>query len=47
MRNEVIVRKLISYTEKVLAYCQGMDYRDFAADSRLAEACVFNLSQIG
>lgn len=47
MRNDVIVRKLLDYTEKILAYCRGCDYDSFCANSLLAEACVFNLSQMG
>ena len=47
MRNDVIIGKLISYSEKVLSYCKGQSYDDFIGDSKLVEACVFNLSQIG
>ena len=47
MKNEVIVNKLISYTEKILTYCAGYDYVSFCSDSKLVEACVFNLSQMG
>lgn len=47
MRNEVIVRKMAAYIGKVLGYCEGCDYASFAADSKLVEACVFNLSQLG
>lgn len=47
MRNSVIVEKLIAYTDKILSYCEGVEYDAFAADSKLVEACVFNLSQMG
>ena len=47
MRNEVIVRKMAGYVSKVLGYCEGYDYDGFVADSKLVEACVFNLSQLG
>lgn len=47
MRNEVILRKLLGYTRKIRGYCEGCSYAEFAADSKLAEACVFNLSQMG
>nr|WP_326184783.1 hypothetical protein [uncultured Oscillibacter sp.] len=47
MRNDIIVAKMIAYTDKVMGYCAGMDYAAFAADSKLVEACVFNLSQLG
>ncbi len=47
MRNEVIVQKLIDYIEKITNYCIGKDYNSFIGDSKLVEACVFNLSQMG
>lgn len=47
MRNNIIVEKLIAYTEKLLQYCDGLDYEQFSADTKLVEACVFNLSQMG
>ena len=47
MRNEIIVQKLLAYAEKLLRYCDGLDYAAFASDSKLVEACVFNLSQMG
>ena len=47
MRNEVIVRKLIVYADKILGYCDGVSYDGFCGDSKLVDACVFNLSQMG
>jgi len=47
MRNEVVVQKLIGYIEKIMNYCIGKDYNSFIADTKLVEACVFNLSQMG
>ena len=47
MRNKVIAQKLLAYSEKVIGYCRGMDYEQFSSDSKLVEACVFNLSQMG
>lgn len=47
MKNEIVVQKLKGYTDKVLSYCEGMTYEQFCADSKLVEACVFNLSQMG
>lgn len=47
MRNELIVKKLVAYADKVLAYCAGMDYGSFVADTRTVDACVFNISQMG
>jgi uncharacterized protein with HEPN domain len=47
MRNEIILKKLRAYSKKVLNYCEGVSYAEFIADSKLVEACVFNLSQMG
>lgn len=47
MRNSIIVQKMLAYTEKLMAYCDGYSYDTFAADMKLVDACVFNLSQIG
>lgn len=47
MRNDIIVQKLIAYSRKVVQYCDGVTYSEFIADSKLLEACVFNLSQMG
>lgn len=47
MRNNVIVQKLYQYALKLIAYCDGYTYDGFAADMKLVEACVFNLSQMG
>lgn len=47
MNNEIIVKKLAAYAEKVIRYCEGVNYEQFSADSMLAEACVFNLGQMG
>jgi len=47
MKNEIIVKKIIAYTDKLLDYCDGLTSQQFFADTKLVEACVFNLSQIG
>lgn len=47
MRNEIISKKLLGYAEKILNYCKGFTYDDFISDTKLVEACVFNLSQMG
>lgn len=47
MRNDIIVSKLIGYADKVMGYCEGTSYDEFCKDSKLVEACVFNLSQMG
>lgn len=38
---------MITYVEKILSYCDGLNYDTFTSDSKLVEACVFNLSQLG
>ena len=47
MRNEIVVRKMTAYSQKLLEYCDGYTYEAFKADSKTVEACVFNLSQLG
>ena len=47
MRNEVILQKLYGYSGKLMDYCQGCTYESFSVDTKLVEACVFNLSQMG
>lgn len=47
MRNEVVVQKLVSYIDKIMDYCDGKGYESFIADTKLVEACVFNISQMG
>lgn len=42
-----IISKIINYAEKALDYCKGVDQAYFMADTKLVEACVFNLIQIG
>lgn len=48
MRNEIIIQKIIVYSEKILKYCEAFsDKNSFLSNSMLIESCVFNLSQIG
>lgn len=47
MKDEAIIKKIISYIDKILNYCQGYNYDTFVKNSMLVEATVFNLSQIG
>lgn len=47
MKNDVIMEKMHRYVRKVLDYCAGCDYEQFMTDSKLVEACVFNISQLG
>lgn len=47
MRTDIILRKMLAYTTKVVDYCSQYTYDLFIADSVMVEACVFNLSQLG
>ncbi len=47
MRNEVIIQKMLAHAAKLVVYCEGCDYDGFAADAKLVDVCVFNLSQVG
>ena len=47
MRNEVILQKMYQYSVKLMDYCSGYTYDSFCVDTKLVEACVFNLSQMG
>ncbi len=47
MRNEAVLQKMLMYTKKLSDYCAGYDYGSFILDTKLVDACVFNLSQIG
>ena len=44
---KLIFQKLLGYIAKTLRYCEGKTFEEFTADSMLAEACIFNLSQMG
>jgi len=46
-KNRMVVEKMLKYAEKVLRYTEGLDYAQFAADTRTVDACVFNISQLG
>lgn len=47
MKDKITVRKMLFYVEKILSYTEGKTSSHVKDDSILAEACVFNLSQIG
>ena len=47
MKNDIILKKMLRYTNKILNYCNDISYDQFIIDSKLVEACVFNLSQLG
>jgi len=42
-----IFRRLLGYIKKILGYCEGKTLDEFTADSMLADACLFNLCEIG
>lgn len=47
MKSEIVIGKMVVYCDKLITYCEGYDYNTFSADTKLVEACVFNLSQLG
>ncbi len=47
MRNDLVLGKMLDIIDKIQRYCEGVSYDSFSENSLLAEACVFNLSQIG
>lgn len=47
MKNEIILQKMYQYIIKLIEYCTDYTYERFMADTKLVEACVFNLIQLG
>ena len=47
MKDKITVEKMLFYTEKIISYTKGKTPSHVEEDTILAEACVFNLSQIG
>ncbi len=47
MKNEIILQKMYQYIIKISDYCADYTYDRFMADTKLVEACVFNLIQLG
>ncbi len=47
MKDRNTVKKMIFYAEKILKYIENESIASVSENSILAEACVFNLSQIG
>ena len=47
MKNEQLIQKMLTYANKINNYCTGYSYDKFVVDSKLVEACVFNISQLG
>jgi uncharacterized protein with HEPN domain len=46
-KESLIVTKIIAHIDKINSYADGLGQKEFEADSKLAEACVFNLLQMG
>ena len=46
-REYIIIKKVIKYIDKINEYTANMNQSAFLADSKVVEACVFNLLQIG
>ena len=47
-RDKKILDKILQHINSTMSYCEGCNsLQDFEADSMRAEACVFNLMQIG
>ena len=34
MKNELVVQKLLRYTEKILGYCVNLSFEEFISDSK-------------
>lgn len=47
MKSEIILQKMLMYTLKLSDYCAGYSYESIMSDTKLVDACVFNLGQIG
>ena len=46
-KNVIIVMKIMAYIDKIDLYIANVDKSAFLSDTKLIEACVFNLLQIG
>jgi uncharacterized protein with HEPN domain len=46
-KNHIILGKLVGHIEKIASYIAGLDRTTFLADTKVVEACVFNLLQMG
>ena len=47
MKNKMILEKIITYIDSITKYIKDIDYEEFNNNKMMAEACAFNLSQIG
>jgi len=46
-KNAILVMKMIGYIDKISLYLSDIDKTSFLSDTKLIEACVFNLLQLG
>ena len=46
-KESIIITKIIVHIGKISGYVGGLGQKEFESDSKLVEACVFNLLQIG
>ncbi|MDR1292371.1 MAG: DUF86 domain-containing protein [Clostridiales Family XIII bacterium] len=47
MRNNIIIKKIIEYIDRIFDYTAGATMHTFSNNTMMLEACVFCLSQIG
>jgi uncharacterized protein with HEPN domain len=45
-RDKTLIEKMVKYIGKVQSYSEGMEYGDFAEDTKTTEACAFAITQI-
>ena len=46
-KNKIIADKILSYTNEILSYVDGMSFNEFTSDTRTINACAFLIGQIG
>jgi len=46
-KNAILIMKITGYIDKIISYVTNVDKSTFLSDTKLIEACVFNLLQIG
>ena len=46
-KNLIIAEKLVGHIDKITLYIDGLERAAFLADTKVVEACVFNLLQMG
>jgi len=47
MNDRILIEKILRYIDKISRYVSDVEKDEFLNDSKLAEACVLNLMQIG